>query len=175
MSGHHYEFLEESALAKPYHYTECGLDNIYLRNGFKFTERGGKQYVSVSNARSLLRRIGLDIISTRLIIGPQELKFLRRNAEMTQKQVADRLRMTEQQVANLEKGKSVIKSGTDVALRVMFLLEAEFLQPEGQEIAQRLFRVIEQLDQADPAGADNLLFDFKEEAREWAGRPMVAA
>ena len=159
---------------EPYHYTECGLDNIYLRSGFEFSEFEGEQYVSISNIEGLHKRIALDIVCQRKVIAGAEIRFLRSEAELTQAALAEYLRVTDQQVANCEKGKSNLTGGADVALR-FFFLSRDLLQPEGNEIIADFFEHLREMARKDAAQSDNLLFEFEDEAKVWAGHPGMIA
>lgn len=63
--------------SKPYHYKECGLDNIYLVNGFSIEEMDGEPYVSIENVDALWKAIGLFLVERQKTFSPAELRFLR--------------------------------------------------------------------------------------------------
>lgn len=48
----------------PYHYTECGLKNVYLLNGFNTIETPQGKAVSIHDIFGLHRAIGILIITT---------------------------------------------------------------------------------------------------------------
>ena len=45
-----------------YHYSECGLDNIYLYNGFEFVETPRGRAVNIRDIEGLHRAIGLILV-----------------------------------------------------------------------------------------------------------------
>ncbi len=76
-----------------YHYTESGLPNVYLSNGILDIEceNCDETYVSVPREGELLQTIGLTLLkSLKPMTGP-ELKFLRREIRLKQKDLASRV------------------------------------------------------------------------------------
>jgi hypothetical protein len=59
--------------SKPYHYTECGLDDVYLLNGFSFDELD----VSINNVDGLWRAIAANLVTRHATLSPAEIRFLR--------------------------------------------------------------------------------------------------
>jgi hypothetical protein len=59
-----------------YHYTECGLDNIYLLNGYQMinTQRG--QAISIKDVDGLHKVIGLFLVATKKNFTGEEMRFL---------------------------------------------------------------------------------------------------
>jgi DNA-binding transcriptional regulator YiaG len=75
-----------------YHYTECGLDNVWLANGFERRDFGAYgSAVSVHNEKGLWTTLGRTIADQdRRMVG-QELRFLRTVLGWTQAQLGTRL------------------------------------------------------------------------------------
>ena len=88
---------------KPYHYKECGLDNIYLGSGFSLEEADGDQYVSIINVDGLWKSIGLMLVTRKKTLSPKEIRFLRMQMDKTQSEIARLLRVDDQTVARWEK------------------------------------------------------------------------
>ena len=87
-----------------YHYTECGLDDVYLRNGFEYVDTDYGRAVSVRNAEELHLIIAGHIVSsTSDITGPQ-CRFLRVQMNLSQRELAKLFGLTDQAVAKWEKG-----------------------------------------------------------------------
>jgi len=112
-------------LAKPYHYLASGLDNIFLLNGVteKMTDYG--PMVHIENINGLHHAIGLHIIEKDQPMEGAEFRFLRKQMQMSQVDLAKYLGVTDQTVANYEKGKSG-KEGfgpADAAMRTFYLLK----------------------------------------------------
>ncbi|MGB0682077.1 MAG: helix-turn-helix domain-containing protein [Magnetovibrionaceae bacterium] len=74
-----------------YHYTLCGLDNIYLTNGVDEHQTEYGDGVSIQNADDLDTAIALAVISLPYRLQGQDLRFLRSLLDLSQKELADRL------------------------------------------------------------------------------------
>ena len=108
-------------LAKPYHYLASGLDNIFLLNGVteKVTDYG--PMVHIENINGLHRAIGLHIVEkTEAMKGP-EFRFLRKQMSLSQLELANHLGVTDQTIANYEKGKTGL-GPADPFMRTCYLM-----------------------------------------------------
>lgn len=107
---------------EPLHYTASGLDNVYLLNGF--TVEDDPDYgrlLTISAVDDLHRAIGLHVIRRgRELTGP-EFRFLRKQMQMTQKELSQLLSVDAQTVANYEKGHT-IPGTSDQLMRIVFAL-----------------------------------------------------
>jgi DNA-binding transcriptional regulator YiaG len=117
MKREHFFCGEDAPAPKPYHYKECGLDNIYLMNGYLIEDVDGEEYVSVDSVDELWKAIGLNLVTSQKILSPKEVRFLRSQMEKTQSEVASLLRVDDQTVARWEKGKVRLSGTADIALR----------------------------------------------------------
>ena len=121
----------------PYHYTECGLDNIYLTDGFTREDYDGEEYVSVENVDGLWKAICFSLVMARRPLVPSELRFLRDHLDFTQAELARLLRVDAQTVARWEKGKTEIPGPAEIALRRL-ALGAPGMQPEGNAVLAKV-------------------------------------
>jgi DNA-binding transcriptional regulator YiaG len=106
----------------PLHYTASGLDYVYLSNGFTVEE--DPEYgrlVSIQAPDDLHRAIGLYIIQQKRGLTGPEVRFLRKQMKLKQTDLAQRLGVEEQTVANYEKGKT-IPGTAERLMRLEFLL-----------------------------------------------------
>ncbi|GLQ15871.1 helix-turn-helix domain-containing protein [Maritalea porphyrae] len=110
--------------AETYHYKECGLENIYLSNGFIFDEFEGEQVVAVKDIDALHEAIGLHIVLERKVPSGKELRFLRAELDMTQAELATMLNVSSQSVARWEKEECEVNGGAVLALKLLFALKA---------------------------------------------------
>ena len=123
---------------EPLHYTACGLDDIYLVNGFTRETIDGEDFITVEDLDGLWKAIGLHLVSERKVLAPKEIKFLREHMGFTQAQMGAHLRVTDQTVARWEKGETKCVPGpADFMLRVLFLA-CDRAQPEGKQILEGL-------------------------------------
>lgn len=138
---------------EPLHYTRCGLDNVWLLNGFEREEHDGDQYVSVQNVEGLWKTIGISLATEQSQLSPQEVKFLRRHMHLTQDELAKRLGVDVQTVARWEKEQTQIPGPADLAIRTLFLTSPR-AQPEGAEIITKLYKLLEEKAKAASDGQD---------------------
>lgn len=105
-----------------YQYTECGLDFIYLRNGFIVDEDSeyGRVY-SVLDAKELHKVIACEIAKSPRPLSGQEIRFLRKEMNLSQKRLADILDVTEQTVARWEKEENKMSKADQLVLRSYYL------------------------------------------------------
>ena len=112
----------EKVQAPPYHYTESGLEGIYLLNGVQKEEYDGEEYVTIKDVDGLHKAIGRHLVMHRKALAPNEIRFLRKAMDMTQAELAEKLRNTGQSVARWEKGEYEIPGAAESLLRVLFLI-----------------------------------------------------
>jgi DNA-binding transcriptional regulator YiaG len=103
-----------------YHYTECGLSNVYLRNGFNTIETPQGEAVSIHNISGLHRAIGKIIISTQKDFSGDEIRFLRHEMLMSQGTLSTLLGMSEQEICRWEQGKVKIPKPSESLLRLIY-------------------------------------------------------
>jgi transcriptional regulator with XRE-family HTH domain len=116
---------------EPHHYRACGLDDVYLLNGFTVEETDYGRGVSVHNEEDLHRAIGLRVISDKKPVSAREFRFLRKQMGFTQEQLGKRLRVDAQTVARYEKDQTAIPGSTDAVMRFLY---AVYLIPEQQRM-----------------------------------------
>jgi DNA-binding transcriptional regulator YiaG len=105
---------------KSYHYTECGLDNIFLVNGFESMDFEGETVYSVHNTAGLHKAIGENILNKTSLLAGAEIRFLRKEIEMGQKDLAGVLGVKDQSVANYEKNVHKQSQAVDIIIRMQY-------------------------------------------------------
>ena len=111
-----------------YHYTECGLNNVWLKNGFNIIETPYGTATSIDDVDSLHRIIALSLVKKKGKIDGAELRFLRIILRLTQLQLGKLLGTTEQTVSLWERN-DTINPAADMMVR---LLVAEKLNAHPQ-------------------------------------------
>ena len=86
-----------------YHYTECGLKNIWLANGYRIEKTAYGEGVSIENADGLDRAIASIIVRKKQAISGAELRFLRHQMGLSQGSLANLIGNNVQSVALWEK------------------------------------------------------------------------
>jgi DNA-binding transcriptional regulator YiaG len=107
--------------AERYHYTESGLDNIYLENGFEIvrTERG--QGVRFHDLDGLHAAIGRALVEEARPLTGRELRVVRVELLLSQAALARLLGVKELPVARWENGRTLIPAAVDAAVRALYL------------------------------------------------------
>jgi DNA-binding transcriptional regulator YiaG len=104
-----------------YHYRESGLDNIYLENGYRRQQTAYGEGISIIDTEGLHKAIAQDLISAQQPLNGAELRFLRLEMEMTQKDLAAMLGAMEQTLRLWEKNRKKALPGTaDRLLRALY-------------------------------------------------------
>jgi DNA-binding transcriptional regulator YiaG len=145
----------------PYHYTLCGLDDIYLVSGYELTTTPYGEGVVVHNMDGLHQAIGEHLAESKKELSPKELRFLRHEMDLTQAELGDLLRVADQTVARWEKGETVIPGPADMMVRA-FYLEHVHKQLPLRELAKCLREIDE------PAVPEKQIFKSTEEGWQLA-------
>lgn len=102
-----------------YHYTESGLRNIWLASGFEIVQTNYGEGVAVHDIEGLHRAIGEALAKKAWITGA-ELRFLRKEMDLSQSALGRLLGTTDQAVAKWEKTGRVPKTA-DRMIRLVYL------------------------------------------------------
>lgn len=105
---------------EPLHYTVCGLNNIYLANGFTRRSTAYGSGVSVDDVEGLHWAIGNFLVHKPSPLSHAEFRFLRNYLNLTQAELAAKLLTEQQNVGRWERGENTIPGPTDMLLRVIF-------------------------------------------------------
>ena len=108
--------------AEPFPYKGCGLDNIFLMNGFEHHKTAYGEGVSIANLEELHRAIGLTLIRKAGPLSAQEFRFLRSDLGLTQARFAELLNSEEQNVGRYERGEFEISGPVDKLARTVYFL-----------------------------------------------------
>jgi DNA-binding transcriptional regulator YiaG len=121
-------------LDKPFLFKGAGLPNVYLRSGVKIEKDPDYgELVTIEKMPELFLAIAFAIVAKAEPLTGDEMRFLRKRMELRPADLAQELRVTEQTVANYEKGKT--EAGpADLALRYLYLAHVA----EDEEIADDL-------------------------------------
>ncbi|HJU39492.1 MAG TPA: transcriptional regulator [Tahibacter sp.] len=149
------------------HYRGCGLDNVWLRNGYEETETPYGSGVTIHNLTELHDAIGRAIVNSLQPINGAEAKFLRQELELSQAMLANLLGRDEQAVARWEKGRS--KRVDPLADRLIRILYRE-TKMDGQ-----LKPIMEMLRQIEAVPGRERKFVVYESDDSWIARQEKAA
>ncbi len=104
-----------------YHYTESGLDNVWLANGFRIVKSPRGESLVIEDIEGLHVAIGRGIVEEEKKLTGPEIRYLRTELLLSQNALSQLLGVTEQTVARWEKGKVPIPVTADVTLRQLYL------------------------------------------------------
>lgn len=103
-----------------FHYVSCGLKNVYLRNGYTVKETPYGKATSIQDVEGLHKAIGLYLVKNKPQLSGSEVRFLRRELDISQKALADLLGVGDTSVRNWESGRGKITGPADRMLRVLY-------------------------------------------------------
>lgn len=103
-----------------YHYTECGLDNVYLESGFEYIDEPDGRYVAFQDLDGLHRCIGVALVNHKESLTGKEIRFLRTEMLLSQVKLASLLRVNEQAVRRWENGKSALPKPAEHLIRLLY-------------------------------------------------------
>jgi putative transcriptional regulator len=119
--------VEMSKAGTMYHYTESGLRNVWLVNGFKRHKTVHGAGVAFENIEGLHRELGRWLCANAPRFKGPEFRFLRLELELSQAALAHLLGNDAQSVALWEKGKVKVPKWAD---RFMGALSGRFGRKE---------------------------------------------
>jgi len=111
-----------------YHYTESGLPNVWLVNGYTVHDTPYGKGVSINDLEGLHRAIGQALVSKPRLSGA-EIRFLRKELGCSQKALAEIIGTSEQTVSLWERDRGQMPSAADRILRLFY---AEHVAGNGQ-------------------------------------------
>lgn len=148
---------------KYYHYTECGLDNIYLVNGFKITKHGDDEEIFIHDMHGLHKAISMILIFKKGPLEGNEIKFIRTMLDLSQTRLAGLLGCGYQQILLWEKNKNKISKPADRLLRITLYTYLNKEHDNGEVFSK--INEIADLDASDAEQRDKI--EFKEIKDSW--------
>lgn len=106
---------------KPYKYTESGLDNIYLLSGFEEVDTAYGKAVKIELVDELHKAIGMSLIDSGRLLSGQEIRFLRVEMDISQRNLAALLSVDVQSVGRWERGENPVSGPADRLIRSFYL------------------------------------------------------
>ncbi len=92
-----------------YHYRECGLKQVWLRNGYRQIETPYGEAIEIENVEELHRTIARLLLLSRPRLSGSEFRFLRRELNLSQAALAEMLGNSGQSIALWEKNRGAPK------------------------------------------------------------------
>ncbi|MCY0149975.1 helix-turn-helix domain-containing protein [Hoeflea sp. G2-23] len=149
-----------------YHYSESGLDNVWLENGYTKHETPYGDGISIDDTEGLHKAIGNWLVNLPKPFNGAELRFIRLEMELTQRDLAEILGVDEQAVRRWEKSRD--KKFHGAADRLLRAIYTEHLHKTGS-----VRRMVERLSTANQA--ETIDIHFQETADGWKPRGCLEA
>jgi DNA-binding transcriptional regulator YiaG len=113
--------LLNKELKEPLPYPDCGLDDVYLLNGYDVENTPYGDGIVVQDVDGLRAAIARDLVSRKKVLNGKEIRFLRKQMDLTQSELGRLVGLDAQSVARWEKGQRVQKKGpAELLLRVIY-------------------------------------------------------
>jgi putative transcriptional regulator len=123
--------VEHGVSREPYLYKACGLDDVYLLSGYELVETSYGKGIQIENLESLHRAIALYLVAIKKPLSTKEFRFLRKQLNLTQKELGLLMKVDAQTVARYEKAESDIPGPTDFLLRM--LCAVDLMPPDKRD------------------------------------------
>lgn len=103
-----------------YHYTESGLDNIWLESGFERVNLPSGEHIKIQDIEGLHKVIGNIIVQKKKNLTGKEIRFLRQELLLSQALLSKLLEVSEQTVHRWETGKAEIPKPAEALIRFLY-------------------------------------------------------
>lgn len=121
MNCHNCNKNMKATIAKDYHYTMSGLDNVYLSGMSVYKCTCGEIMVEVPNTEELHTLIAGELLRKPDLLKGKEIRFLRKQMKLKSTQLANKLAVTQITCSRWENDKESIGRANDKLLRLTFL------------------------------------------------------
>lgn len=149
---------------KPYHYTECGLANIFLINGFEITKTSDDdEELFIHDIHGLHKAISESLIFKKGLLKGSEIKYIRGMLDLSQNKLAALIGCRYQQILLWEKNKNKLSKSADRLLKI-YLYTYLHKEVDNGEVFD-LINEIADLDAAESEQRDKI--EFKEGKNSW--------
>ncbi|MCE5318127.1 MAG: helix-turn-helix domain-containing protein [Parachlamydia sp.] len=142
-----------------YHYIECGLNNVYLINGFKYIETPRGKSISIKDIDGLHKAIGLYLVTSKKDLSGDELRFLRHDMLISQATLARLVGISEQAIRRWERGKIMIPKPSESLIRLLY-------REHAQNKDEKIMATLKEISDLEDRFHDRQLL-FKDTSRGW--------
>ncbi len=104
-----------------YHYTDSGLRNVYLKNGYSIKKTPYGRGVSIHNVAGLHQFLGTELVCNKAgKLSSTEIRFLRVEMDLPQVQLAGLLGVSENTIRAWENNRGKITKPAELLLRTLY-------------------------------------------------------
>ncbi len=104
-----------------YHYTDCGLSNVYLQSGYHVETFEGEEYISFEDIDGLHQAIGHHLTAKKKLLTGEEFRFFRNEFNQSRRALGEMLGVDQQTIGRWEKGESPVPRWADATIRQLYL------------------------------------------------------
>lgn len=123
----------EAIMNQPYHYTACGLDEVYLIGIKRYAcKECGEGYTEFPRIKHLHRIIGKALCQKAGELTGKEISFLRKEMRKSGKEFAQMIGVSPEHFSRLEHGQKLITSTIDRLIRSFYIIYAH----EGMQVCK---------------------------------------
>jgi DNA-binding transcriptional regulator YiaG len=106
----------------PFHFTDCGLDNVFLVGIKYFTSNDGRIVAEIPALNQLMRLIARDLVFSQTSLRGEEIRFLRKRLGMKTSDYSKVLRVDVATLSRIENEKQPPSNQLDSLIRMSYLL-----------------------------------------------------
>jgi putative transcriptional regulator len=103
-----------------YHYTGCGLPSVWLRNGYIVRDTEYGKAVAIHDVEGLHKVIGLHLVDRKPVLSGTEVRYLRKELDLTQARLAQFLGVSENSIRGWENQRTRIAGPAERVLRILY-------------------------------------------------------
>jgi transcriptional regulator with XRE-family HTH domain len=157
------EFL--ATAEKPFHFVDCGLDNVYLVGIRYFEEPDGRILAEIPAVKHLMQMIACDVVSSPLDLTGDEIRFLRKRLGKKAAEYCRYLGIEPETLSRIENGKQPISSQVQKLARLSYCVFSEDpkLIASARDIFQSMLEDISQKNR----GREKIVLEMDPNDLEW--------
>jgi putative zinc finger/helix-turn-helix YgiT family protein len=131
-----------SEAKETYHYTESGLDNVYINNVTVHRCSCGEFFASIPSVVKVNQVIALALIEKRSSLRGKEVKYLRKNAGLSAKVFAEHIGINKSTLSRWEHEKQIIDKANDRLIRLFYAGFKGLPHEEIQKLSKEVIKAI---------------------------------
>jgi DNA-binding transcriptional regulator YiaG len=124
-----------------YHYTECGLDNVFIKGMIPCQDNEGDDVFTIPNVSGLHKVITETIVDRDVGMTGQELRFIRTEIGMTQAELAKVVHHDAQSVGRWERNEFPVDQNAEALIRLL-AIERLSLKVDSKTVAELSSRCV---------------------------------
>jgi len=131
------EAMKKSTAKNPYHYTQCGLPNVWLVGvEYRVDPESGEELVGIPCLPELLDALAKTVAGKPTPLTADELRFLRKRNKIASKDFAGFVGLSPEQYSRIENGTATVTPMLDRLVRLTYAAFAKL-----PKVAEEMVRV----------------------------------